>query len=176
MDYTIDMGIQRMEFGQPTPFSVNDGEAAPVDGTLRFSTAAEGQVFTGNYYAGSTAVEAEVVVPAGISAGLLLRGQGCRRYYELGLSGENRVSIARWESGQRTELAAGEFPWENGKAYRLAAEAEGETLTLRIGEETVLTARDGRFSYGMVGVCHCAEGESIWKNFHIRARVNGAPE
>lgn len=176
MEYTIDMGIQRMEFGQPTPFSVNDGEAAPVDGTLRFSTATEGQVFTGNYYAGSAAVEADVVVSAGTSAGLLLRGQGCRRYYELGFSGENRVSIARWENGQRTELAAREFPWEIGKGYHLAAEAEGKTLTLRIGGETVLTTGDRRFSYGMVGVCHAAEGESVWKNFHIRALVDGTAE
>lgn len=173
MDYTIDMGIQRMEFGQPTPFSVNDGEAALAEGALRFCTGGAGQAFTGNYYACDTALEADVTVAAGDSAGLLVRGQGCRRYYELGFSGGDRVSIARWDGGRRTELAAGAFHWETGMTYRLAAEARGETLTLRIGGETVLTARDGRFSYGMAGVCHAAAGESVWGNFHIRACANG---
>lgn len=171
MDYTIDMGIQRMEFAQPTPFSVNGGEAAVADGALRLSTQAEGQAFTGNYYARDMAVAAVVTVEEGLFAGLLLRGQGCRRYYELGFAGEDRVGIARWEDGRRTELAFREFCWERGRAYRLEASAEGATLALKIGGETVLTAVDERFSYGMAGVCHADSGGSRWEDFHIRAQA-----
>nr|WP_325186066.1 ADP-ribosylglycohydrolase family protein [uncultured Oscillibacter sp.] len=176
MDYTIDPAVQRMEFGQPTPFSVNDGEAFLAEGALRVSTRGDGQVFTGNYYACGASVEAGVTVLAGTSAGLLLRGQGCRRYYALGFSGENRISIDRWDGGQRTELAAAPFSWERGRPCRLAAEARGETLTLRVDGELVLTARDGRFSYGMAGVCHGAAGESVWTDFHIRADTAGCSE
>ena len=169
MDYTIDMSIQRMEFGEPTPFSSNDGEADIADGTLRFRTKADGQAFTGNYYARTAAVEADVTPVAGASAGLLLRGQGCRRYYELGFSGENRVSVARRENGSRTELASAVFPWSSGKTYRLGAKAEGDRLSLSVDGKTVLEARDGRFAYGMVGVCHASGGESRWSGFHIHA-------
>lgn len=173
MDYTIDMAIQQMQFGQPTPFSTNGGEANLADGSLRFLTEAEGQVFTGNYYTRDAAVQADVVPEAGTSIGLLLRGQGCRRYYELGFSGEDRVSIARWENGQRAELASAGFLWKHGQTYHLCAEAKGENLTLRIGGKTVLEARDGRFTYGMLGMCHATAGESRWSGFHVWADTAG---
>jgi len=171
MDYTVDTAIQRMEFGQPTPFSVNDGEADFVDRALRFSTSGDGQVFTGNYYARDTLIEAQAAAGEDGSACLLLRGQGCRRYYELGFSGKGRASIARWDGGERTELASRALPWEAGRSYRLAAEARGDVLSLRVDGEEILTARDSRFAYGMAGVCHAAGSVSLWRDFHIRASV-----
>ena len=171
MDYTIDMGIQRMEFAQPTPFSVNGGEAAPVDGALCFVTDADGQVFTGNYYARDMAVEAHLVPVAGSSAGILLRGQGCRQYYEVGFAGENRISIARWEAGQRTELCGADFSWKHGEVYHLKAEARGEAISLQVNGVKLLEAQDGRMAYGMVGVCHAAGGESRWTGFHVTASM-----
>ena len=171
MDYTIDTSVQKTEFGQPTPFSVNDGETELRDGALFFKTAADGQMFSGNYYAGDISVEADAAVLGGDSAGLLLRGQGCRRYYFLGFSGENRVCIARWDSGERTELASAAFPWKHGTVYHMAAEAVGDTLSLQIDGTRLLEVRDGRFACGMFGPAHDAAAESRWQNFRIRASV-----
>ena len=75
-DYTIDMGKQRMEFGEPTPFSTNDAAAGLEDGSLLLAGSGPCQAFTGNYYAGDSSIEAEVT--AKDSACLLLRGQGTR--------------------------------------------------------------------------------------------------
>lgn len=169
MDYTIDTAIQRMEFGEPTPFSSNDGKAELADGALRFRTEADGQVFTGNYYVRTTAMKADVTPLVGTSAALLLRGQGCRRYYELGFSGENRVAAARWENGVRTELASVAFPWSCGETYHLCAEAKGDRLTLTVDGKPLLEARDAHYAYGMAGVCHALGGESCWSGFHITA-------
>lgn len=171
MEYTIDMSIQRMEFGQPTPFSTNDGDADLANGELHFLTEADGQVFTGNYYARDMAVEADVRLLAGTSAGLLLRGQGCRRYYELGFAGEDRVAITRLENGQRIELACVGFPWNQGKTYHLRATASGECLSLGIDGKILLEIQDGNLPYGMVGVCHAAGSESCWSGFHIWANT-----
>ena len=167
MDYAIDTALQRTEFGQVTPFSFNDAEGAVENGELRFSTRGAGQAFTGNYYMRDTAAEASVTPESG-PACLLLRGQGCRRYYELGFAGGDRVCIARWEDGARTELATAALP---RAACRLRAEARGDRLTLSVNGERVLEARDGRYAYGMTGVCHSGGGVSRWSDFHIAATV-----
>lgn len=166
MDYAIDPAAQRMEFGQPSPFSVNEGDAVLDGGTLRFSTDGPGQMFTGNYYARDTAIEA--VGDPGGSGCLLLRGQGCRRYYALGFSAPGRVNIARWDAGRRTELAAAEYARAPGLPCRMRAEARGDRLSLSIDGAEVLSAEDGRFSYGMLGLCHEGAGSSTWTGFHLR--------
>lgn len=173
MEYTIDLNRQRMEFGEPTPFSTNDCDARLDQGMLclRTGKANAAQAFTGNYYMRSASLEAEVIVDAGDTAGLILRGQGCRRYYALGFSGRDRVSISKWEDGKRTDLASREFPWMYGKTYSLRAEAREDRLTLRIGNETVLEARDGSLAYGMLGVCQGEGTASRWSGFHIAASV-----
>lgn len=169
MDYTIEGAKQRMEFGEPTPFSSNGGTAVWEDGGLAFCTDGPGQVFTGNYYARTVRIEAAVAAAEG--ACLLLRGQGIRRYYALGFLDAGRLGIVRWDEGNRTELASVSFPWEAGRPCRLAAAAEGTALTLSVDGRTVLTASDDRFAYGMVGIGHEAAGQSRWSDFHIRADI-----
>ena len=58
-----------------------------------------------------------------------------------------------------------------GKTYSLRAEAREDRLTLRIGNETVLEARDGSLAYGMLGVCQGEGTASRWSGFHIAASV-----
>ncbi|MGM9614012.1 MAG: ADP-ribosylglycohydrolase family protein [Oscillospiraceae bacterium] len=166
MDYTIDGAKQGMEFGEPTPFSTNDGEGVWEDGTLVFRTEGVGQAFTGNYYMSDTAVEADAEASGG--ACLLLRGQGVRRYYALGFS-SGGVSIVRREAGERTALAAAPFARKPGRVYHLTASAKGNVLALCVDGRPVLTAEDDRFGYGMAGVCHETGGESRWSGFHIQA-------
>ncbi len=165
-DYTIDTALQRMEFGEPTPFSTNDAAATLADGELVLTSDGPCQAFTGNYFARETVVEADVRSDG--SAGLLLRAQGTRRYYFLGFSGPERVSIVRWDSGDRTELASAEVRRDPGSAHRLRAEARGSELRLYVDGAPVLSASDDRFAYGMVGVGHEDGAVSRWSGFHIR--------
>lgn len=171
MDYTIDPAIQRVEFEQVTPFSFNDADGALEDGMLVLRTEGEGQAFTGNYYMRDQVVKGWLTPGSGTGAMLLLRGQGCRRFYALGLDGPGRAVIARYDSGVWTELASAGFPWEKDEEYILKAEAVGERLTLSVDGQILLTAEDSRFAYGMAGICHQSAGESRWGMFHIAGTV-----
>ena len=170
-DYTIDTAKQRMEFGEPTPFSTNDAAAKLEAGALVLAGEGPCQAFTGNYYAGDASMEADVAAEG--SACLLLRGQGTRRYYALGFSGPDRIAIARWEGGRRAELAGAGFRREPGRTFRLRAEAKGSRLRLWVDGELLLFAEDDRFSWGMAGVCQESGGVSRWSNFHVRFRPAG---
>ena len=102
---------------------------------------------------------------------LLLRGQGCRRFYALGLTGPDRAAIRCYDAGVWTELAQCPYDWKPGEAVSLRAEAAGERLCLWIDGRSVLEARDRRFSYGMSGLCHPQAGASRWTGFRLRGAV-----
>lgn len=175
MVYTIDPAVQRIEFGQVTPFSLNDGEGMLENGKIRFVTvddgvAQGGQAFTGNYYMRDTVIETGVTPIRG-GCGLVLRSQGCRRFYTLGLLSEGKAAITRHDAGAVTLLAETAFDWKTGETYILKAEAHGDVLTLSVNNEKVLETADERFAYGMAGFAHPAAGESIWNGFHIAASV-----
>ena len=170
MDYAIDMAVQKQEFGEVTPFSCSELTPALAEGALRLETEAGGQAFTGNYYTRDGSIEADVTPLQGDSCLLLLRAQGARRFYALGLQGSQAV-IARFESGVWTTLAAADHPWAPGRALRLRAEAQGDLLRLSLNGATVLEARDDRLPYGMVGLCHTGKAASQWRSFRIRGSV-----
>ena len=170
MDYTIDTGIQKKEFGEITPFSRNELRPRLEDGALVLETDCGGQTFTGNYYARNGFIEADATPLEGDSCLLLLRAQGTRRFYALGLQGENRAVIARFDSGAWTTLASAGFPWKQNTPVRLRAEAEEKTLRLLIDGTPVLETQDSRFAYGMTGICHTGKAASRWRNFHIKGQ------
>ena len=184
MDYTVDFALQREEFGQITPCSFSDctGKLLPEDGrsadfplpagqgglclTMPDETTACGcQAFTGNYYQRTVHASAEIGIPDGKSALLLLRGQGTRRYYALGLSGDGRAVILRYDSGIVTELSSA--PYNAGSSCLLEASAVGTHLALLIDGKEILTAEDDRFSYGMTGLGMCAPGSIFVRRLHI---------
>ncbi|MCR4751948.1 MAG: ADP-ribosylglycohydrolase family protein [Eubacterium sp.] len=174
MDYTIDFSVQKEEFGQITPFTFSDCTGTLAGDTLKIcmpeeETACGCQAFTGNYYMRDTAVSVQTEVEEGESALVLLRGQGTRRYYALGFVRKGRAAILRWENGIVTELAAAPFAWERNIAYTLTAAAKGETLSLAVDGQTVLTAEDTHFSYGMAGLGAAAPGTVLWR----RPRITG---
>ncbi|MEG2119893.1 MAG: ADP-ribosylglycohydrolase family protein, partial [Pseudoflavonifractor sp.] len=105
MDYTVEFRLQRKEFGQVTPFSFNQCDGTVENGRLLLTSQGEGQAFTGHYYMTDGFVEADVIPSEGASCALLLRGQGCERYYTLGFEGENRVALVRHGYAQREVLA-----------------------------------------------------------------------
>ena len=176
MDYTVDFALQREEFGQITPFSFNDctGELVTVQAEKCLCltmpdepTACGCQAFTGKYYQRETHVSAKVKIGKGESALLLLRGQGTRRYYALGISGKNRTVILRYDGGEVTELAAGEYTEPSAGDVLLEASAAETHLTLSINGVEILSAEDDRFSYGMTGLGMCGPGSILVSGVHI---------
>ena len=175
MEYEIDFSIQREEFGQITPFTFSDCTGTTEGDMLKIRmpeepTAKACQAFTGNYYMRDVTVSALTEICDGESALLLLRGKGTRRYYALGFSGEGHAAILRYDSGAAAELASCSFLWEKKKRYRLEASACGNSLTLSVDGNEILSASDDRFAYGMIGMGMSAAGSCLWKTLHVRGR------
>ena len=175
MEYDVDFSIQRDEFGQITPFTFSDCSGTTEGDVLRIRmpeepTAEACQVFTGNYYMRDVTVSAQAEICEGESAMILLRGQGTRRCYALGISGEGHAVILRYDSGTTAELADASFLWERKKPYRLEASACGNCLTLSVDGNEILSVFDDRFAYGMIGMGMSAAGSSRWKSLHVRGR------
>ncbi len=191
MDYTVDFSIQREEFGQITPFSFSDcaGTILTEEGktglclTMKDEPTACGcQAFTGNYYQREVHVSAVADILEGNSAMLLLRGQGTRRYYALGISGGNRAGIVRYDRGKAEELAAVPLVWETdaGRSAEegrtgilLEASAVGPQLSLSVNGIEILETEDDRFSYGMTGLGMSEPGRILVSDLHISGNCDG---
>lgn len=167
MDYTIEAAAQTREFGEITPFSCNDAHLSLEENSFLLESPSAGQAFTGNYYAQNSFIEAEVTPVSGESCLLLLRAQGTRRFYALGLDRQHHAAILCCDGTTQTVLAEADYRWTPGESIRLQAAATANTLQLLINGIPVLDALDDRFTYGMMGICHTGAAISRWKNFHI---------
>ena len=145
-------------------------------------TACGCQAFTGNYYQREVHVSAVADILEGNSAMLLLRGQGTRRYYALGISGGNRAAIVRYDRGKAEELAAVPLVWETdaGRSAEegrtgilLEASAVGPQLSLSVNGIEILETEDDRFSYGMTGLGMSEPGRILVSDLHISGNCDG---
>lgn len=172
MDYAVDFALQREEFAQLTPFSFNGGVGEREGDAMRLSALelphlSGVQAFTGNYYLRDTRLSAAVKICAGESALLLLRGQGTRRYYALGISAPGKCAVLRYENGVVDTLAATPLDWRSGQEYVLTAEARDNVLTLAVDGTPLLEVQDDHFSYGMPGLGQTGAGETLWRDLRI---------
>ncbi len=169
MNYTIATALQRQEFGQVTPFSFNECFGEIQNGKLKVTSKGEGQAFTGNYYAKNQSVKSHMTLAGCSSAGLILRGEGCRRFYALGIFERDNAAIKKFENGRWKTLAQTRIAANEDADYLLCATAKDEELTLNIDGKEILKAWDSRFQYGMVGIFHGAGGKSLWSDFTVTA-------
>lgn len=90
---------------------------------------------------GDLRVSATLIPRMATSAGLAVRVQGLRRFYAFVFGAPGEIRLERHLHGRKT-LARAAFPWENFGEYRVEVEAKGETITVWIDGERVLTAED----------------------------------
>ncbi|NLY48262.1 MAG: ADP-ribosylglycohydrolase family protein [Clostridiales bacterium] len=148
--YSIDMSLQACEFAQVTPFSLNQCKGEIIDGKLVVTSEQECQVYTGNFYARDTIVEADITPLSGENKGLIVRGKGAECAYLLGFGKQGEVVISLKNFGTRVLAKAG-YNWRIGSTYQLKASAIGNKLTLAVNDEEVLSVEDSTFEYGMTG-------------------------
>lgn len=149
-DYSIAMEIQKEEFRQITPFSWNQCQGMIRDGKLVAEASQPGQAFTGNYYTGDVIVRTDITVLEGEGKEVAVRAQGAERFYSLGFGRAGEVRICCHDYGCRV-LKSAPFAWKYNTLYELEAVCKGETLTLLIDGEEVVSAKDGTHPWGMVG-------------------------
>ncbi len=101
-------------------------------------------------------------------AGLVVRSVGHQRYYGAVFSEGKRVSILCRKDGVDTVLAEASFPYAQDVLYHVAFAAEGDLLTLTIGNERILEIKDTTYACGAAGY-RIDKGTMLAENFIIRS-------
>lgn len=166
-DYTIDLSIQKVEFGCLTPFSYNHGAWTMENGRLHAMSCGMAQCLTGHYFASDMTVAAPVRPEHGAGHMLAVRAQGAMRGYYAGLDEAGKAAIYKEDFGL-VKLAETDFAWRCGQEYGLELTAIGDKLTLKIDGQTVLSACDGAFAYGMTGFVRLGMGRTMYGNLRVR--------
>ncbi len=168
--YTLSMAQLKKDFGSVIPFSHHHGAWGVEEGRLQAYTLTDARAMTGNYFMENVTVSGSVCPAHGDSHLIAVRVQGTMRGYYAGLHGENRAAILIDDHGKPRELAGCAFPWEADRIYALQLEAVGDTLTLRIDGQALLTARDNSLRWGMAGYAMLAPGRAAFGDLAIQER------
>ncbi|RKR86952.1 pectate lyase [Micromonospora pisi] len=85
-------------------------------------------------------------------AGVAARAQGSGSYYYLGVRGDGAAVLGKVAAGTTTVLASAPLPVSLGTWYALSLEVNGGTLTGRVDGGNPLTATDGQYAQGQIGL------------------------
>jgi hypothetical protein len=122
--------------------------------------------YTGGHAIADQKVSAAVRPLAGTSHLLSARAGGAMRGYFAGFDGAGKVSILKNDFGF-TRLTSADFTWEPGRDYRIGFEAIGDKLSLSVDGKTVLEARDGTHTTGMVGCGTTGPARALYGWFEV---------
>ncbi|WP_127523257.1 ADP-ribosylglycohydrolase family protein [Mesorhizobium sp. Z1-4] len=111
----------------------------------------EGLIMQGTADWKDYAVEADLMLHLGDHGGLVLRGNGQRRYYAARLTRAGELQIVRRKDEQETVLASTALDIGFETAFTLAATVTGDCIAVAVGD-TKLEARDDSYSGGAVGL------------------------
>ncbi len=165
--YSIDISKQKKNFAAITPFSFNHGAWDLYQNNLTLMRNEPAFGYTGNYYAADYEVSAPITPANGNSHLLLVRAQGAQRHYAAGLGKQGKAVIMKNDFGHSI-LAECDFPWELDHTYETTVTCKGNTITLTIDGNVLLTVEDDTFDHGMFGCGSCETGRTAFGNFHFR--------
>ncbi len=104
------------------------------------------------------------------ACGLLFRLQDHDNYYVTRANAlEDNVRLYHVVGGERAELASADLKVERGKWHSLEATARGDQLTVSWDGRQVLSARDGRFAKGKIGLWTKADSVTAFDDFEAIA-------
>jgi len=164
--YSVNFAKQRTDFGSVTPLVHTNAAWRRVGDTLCHTRCKDSFSYTGNYYAKDQSVAIDMTPNCGEQHLLAVRAGGIQRGYFGGLDENGTVAIYINDFGIR-KLSSAPFNWETGRQYRTEFSAKGDTLTLTVDGETVLTVKDKKFCSGMVGFGSLSIGRTTYKNLTI---------
>jgi len=82
--------------------------------------------------------------------------QGTSRFYAAGF--ENGEAVIVKQDHSATVLARAPFPITPGEAHQVSLTVKGDTLSLSIDGQQLLTATDSQFRYGQAGLRMASAG------------------
>ena len=166
--YTIDWSKQAVEFLSVTPLAEHRGEWSLKDNELHYDIERNAAAFTGNYYAKDVEIETSFTPLKGHSHGLIARALGIERYYWLGLTEGNTVSIMKNDFGW-TQLASANFDWQHGQTYSLKMIVNGASLQLYVNGSLVVEAEDEQYQHGMYGIASLQDATGYITEYNVKA-------
>lgn len=154
-DYVIDFRQERMEVYSPlhrevSQFTYLKGIWALDGGRMAGSAQDYGEAYTGDIAWGDYRLTGSVTRGPGEAAALLVRVQGAIRCYAVVMR-EDRLSIEKNDNGY-SQLASHPLSTPCGQTRRLTVEARGDEIRVLEGGELLLSARDGAYRTGCVGL------------------------
>lgn len=164
--YTIDWSKQSIEFLSVTPMAQQRGQWSLNNNKLNYIIEKNGSAYTGNYYAKNYEVETLFTPLTGESHGLIARALGIERYYWLGLSENNTISIIKNDFGFNV-LASVKYKWELGYTYKLKIVIHHSLLQLYINDVLVLETEDSQYTHGMYGIASLTDASGHVEDLNI---------
>jgi len=146
----IDPAKEAEEWDAISRFTWNRGYWKLQDGRITCVTDSDADLWTGHAYARDLSITADMTPEAGASHLLSIRAQGTSRFYAGGFDGD-RLVIVKQDFGE-TLLCEVPFTRQTGASYDLEFTAKGDKLHLAVNGETMLSATDNTFEYGMCGL------------------------
>ena len=164
-DYLIATALCRQEFLQQTPFALNHGSWTMEGGSLICQTKEPAQAYTSNYYA--TDVEVSCDVTAAEGSCLMVRAAGARRYLAAGFLAEGRLGLRIHKAGTAQEEGVA-YPWKPGRTYHLTVKVAGNTVSLSVDGQVVMTCEDlVLWPHGMVGFAKECPGCGSFRDLRV---------
>lgn len=130
------------------------------DGAYHGSGVGRNESYTGDPAWRDLQLTVDLVPLLGDQHDVLLRVQGTRQSYAIGLAANNRVALHK-NTGGYHEVASAHFPWAHGQRVRLTVTAIGEEFVIAADDQPILRWRDADAPYlnGQIGLgngagCH----------------------
>jgi pectate lyase len=169
------------EDGNSTGWSRSGGSWSVVsDGSLVFrqaGTSSDARALVGDTGWSDYAVQARVKPTAFAAAnrfvGVIARAQTSSQYYALTLTGSGGVQIVKRAGGSPVVLGGGAAGVVTGSWHTVRLEATGTSLRGYVNGSLVVTATDGTFAAGRVGVA-AAYASASFDDVDV-ATLSGAP-
>jgi hypothetical protein len=161
----IDPKVEKQEWGGITRFTWNRGHWSLQNGVIHAHTAEDADAWTGNGYLRDATVTADLTPLAGRSHLVTARVQGTSRFYAAGI--ENGQAVIVKQDHGATVLARVAYDAKPGTPQVVSLTAQGETLTLSINGQKLLTATDGAFSYGQAGLRMASAGRMTVQRLEV---------
>jgi ADP-ribosylglycohydrolase len=157
VNFSNDFRLERAEYGALSQWTFLRGYWRIEEGAYHGSGAALGESYTGDIGWRNYTLTVDLVPILGEDHRVLVRVQGARRSYAVGLAPNNRLVIYK-NTGGYTPTAETRYEWNLGVRYRLSVQVVGAKINVTVNDQELLTWEDREqpYWYGQIGLANLA--------------------
>jgi hypothetical protein len=179
-EWSSDFGRDRAEYDAASGWTFLRGFWRLDSGAYHGSGVGLSESYTGDTSWCDLCLTVDLVPLAGERHHVLVRVQGARRSYVVGLAGGGRLAIYK-NAGGYHEVAAAPLAWAHGRRVRLAITVAGAELMVAADGQSLLRWRDDDAPYlsGQIGLgngpaCHTRFERVVMRSGGDIARLKGS--